>query len=147
MNISWQTIKTDFAGETCFTHARGVILENGFGLLTTQPLRLSGSDVFYGMYISTTNDGGNTWSELRPSATLVRRDMGGGFQLALCDATPMLHKKTGKILLIGHYAAYLNDEMMPDPRPRHATYAVYNEREQDFSPFEIIEMLRQFYLL
>lgn len=42
--------------------------------------------------------------------------------------------------MLGHYAAYLNDELCPDPRPRHATYAVYNEREQDFSPFEIIEM-------
>ena len=57
MEISWNALKTDFNGETCFTHARGVVLENGFGLFTAQPLRLSGCDVFYGMYISTTADG------------------------------------------------------------------------------------------
>lgn len=140
MNISWQTIKTDFVGETCFTHARGVILENGFGLLTTQPLRLSGSDVFYGMYISTTNDAGNTWSELRPSATLVRRDIGGGFQLALCDATPMLHKKTGKIILIGHCAIYKDDNLAPPPRERYTVYAVYDEEKCDFHPMQVLEM-------
>ncbi len=140
MKIQWSKIKTDFKGETCFTHARGVILENGFGVITTQPLRLSGSDIFYGMYISTTQDGGETWSELKPSKTITRKDIGDGVQVAMCDATPMYHKKTGKIILIGHYAAYINDEMMPDPRPRHATYAVYDEDKGDFSSIELIEM-------
>lgn len=51
MKIERQMIKTNFNGKYCFTHARGVITPSGFGLITTQPLLISGSDVFYGMYI------------------------------------------------------------------------------------------------
>lgn len=140
MNINWQTINTNFNGETCFTHARGLICENGFGLITTQPLRLSGSDVFYGMHITTTHDGGKTWSELVPSNTVVRHAFGENMQAAMSDATPMYHKKTGKIILIGHYVIYLNDELLPPPRPRFTTYAVYDEKTGDFSPLKFVEM-------
>ena len=140
MEISWNALKTDFKGETCFTHARGVVLENGFGLFTAQPLRLSGCDVFYGMYISTTADGGETWSPLKQSKNLVRRDIGGGIQIAMCDATPTYHRATGKLLLLGHYAAYINDKLMPSPRPRHTVYSVYDAETGDFSPFKLLEM-------
>ena len=140
MEISWNALKTDFKGETCFTHARGVVLENGFGLFTAQPLRLSGCDVFYGMYISTTADGGETWSPLKQSKNLVRRDIGGGVQIAMCDATPTYHRATGKLLLLGHYAAYINDKLMPSPRPRHTVYSVYDVETGDFSPFKLLEM-------
>ena len=140
MKIKRNKIKTNYNGKTCFTHARGVILENGFGLITTQPLRLSGCDVFYGMYISTTVDGGKTWSTLKPSATLVRKKVGNGVEIAMCDATPTYHKQSGKIILIGHYASYLNDQLLPSPRPRHTTYAVYDELSGDFLPFKLLEM-------
>lgn len=140
MNITWSTIPTHFQGGTCFTHARGVITPSGFGLITTQPLRLSGSDIFYGMYITVTYDGGKTWSPLTPSRTLVRRDLGEGWQIAMCDATPFYHQKTGKILLLGHYASYLNDEAAPTPHPRHTAYAVWDEEAFDFTPFRLLDM-------
>ena len=143
MKIEWTKIDTNFQGERCFVHARGVILDNGFGLMTTQPLRFRGSDMFYGIYLTTTSDGGKTWSELKPSKTLDRRDIGGGVQITVCDATPMYHKKTGKILLLGHNATYLNDEKMPPPIPRYTVYAVYDEAVGDFSPFEFLEMPKE----
>ena len=61
-------------------------------------------------------------------------------QAAMSDATPMYHKKTGKIILIGHYVIYLNDELLPPPRPRFTTYAVYDEKTGDFSPLKFVEM-------
>jgi len=140
MKIELTKIATDFKGEYCFTHARGVITPSGFGVLTTQPLRLSGSDIFYGMYLAKTFDGGKTWSPLVASKTLLRREDGEGRELAMCDATPMYHKKTGKILLLGHYASYVNDEAAPYPHPRHTAYSVYNEETGDFDPFELIDM-------
>lgn len=143
MNIELNRIATDFKGETCFTHARAVIREDGFGLMTTQPLQLTGCDVFYGMYILTTLDGGKTWSAPRPSKTLLRQDM-GDMQIVMCDATPMYHKKTGKILLLGHNAAYLNNKLAPAPRPRDTVYAVYDEEAGDFSPFKTLEMLESY---
>lgn len=140
MQIKWTTLSTDFNGETCFTHARGLIMPDGFGLMTAQPLRLTGCDVFYGMYISFTYDGGKTWSKLTPSKTLLRRDMGDGYEIAMCDATPMYHEKTGKILLMGHSVMYLNDNMAPPPSPRYTVYAVYEPEKKDFTPFKILEM-------
>ena len=47
MNISVSKISTSFKGDYCFTHARAAFRPDGFGILTTQPLRLSGSDIFF----------------------------------------------------------------------------------------------------
>lgn len=140
MQIERHTIKTEFDGSTCFTHARGVMREDGYGLITTQPLRLTGSDVFYGIHITETFDGGRSWSPLRESRTLVRQSMDDGSQTVLCDATPMLHKKTGRILLLGHTASYVNDELMRPPRPRYTAYTVYDEQTRDFRPITCIGM-------
>ncbi len=139
MNINVSKISTDFNGKSCFTHARAVILDDGFGLMTAQPLRLSGCDVFYGMYISKTTDGGKSWSKLTPSKTLVRQNIGDGVEIALCDATPIYHEKSGKILLIGHYAAYLNDNGARG-LPRRTAYAVYDEASGDFSEFRTLDV-------
>ena len=62
MNIERQIIKTSFDGKQCYVHARGLILPTGFGLMTMQKLNLSGCDVFYGMEMMKTTDGGNTFS-------------------------------------------------------------------------------------
>ena len=132
MNLEINKIKTDFSGKTCFTHARAVILDNGFGIMPSQPLRLSGCDIFYGMHVSKTYDGGKSWTPLTPSKTLVRTDLGGGYEMVLCDATPMYHKKTGKILLIGVSALYLNDDLAPEPRRGYTVYSVYDESTGDF---------------
>lgn len=140
MDIKQTSFKTQFDGKLCYTHARAAIREDGFGVLTTQPLRLTGCDVFYGMYISTTHDFGNSWSPLLPSKNLVRQRLDNGLEIAMCDATPMFHKKSGKLLLIGHYAAYLNDELAPEPRIRQTTYSVFDEKTGDFSPFKILTM-------
>ena len=140
MDINWITLPTNFQGERCFTHARAVITPSGFGLMTTQPLRLSGSDVFYEMHMTFTHDGGNTWSALKPSKTLLRQTLENGMEIAMCDATPIYHKKTGKILLLGHYAAYRNDDLSQEPAPRHTVYSVYDEQTEDFTPFRFLEM-------
>ena len=139
MNLNRTQIKTDFNGDFCFTHARGVILDNGFGIMTTQPLRLSGCDVFYGMYILHTSDGGKSWTKPEPSKTLIRKAIGAGLEMAICDATPFYHEKSGKILLIGQSATYLNDELAAHSK-RYTLYSVYDEASGDFSPFEIVDM-------
>ena len=43
--IELQRIGTNFTGKTCFTHARAAVAPNGSAVMTTQPLRLSGSDI------------------------------------------------------------------------------------------------------
>ena len=65
MKIEWIAVPTDFDGERCYVHARGLILPGGFGMITAQRLELSGCDVFYGLEMMKTGDGGKTFSAFR----------------------------------------------------------------------------------
>ena len=142
MKIELQRISTDFKGNYCYTHARAGYRPDGFAIITTQPLRLSGSDIFYGMQMLKSFDGGKTWSDIIPCANLTRLPWGNepGAEHVFCDATPFYHKTTGKMILTGHNAVYLNDELYPDPRPRNTVWSVYDEKTGDWSAFQAIPM-------
>ena len=66
-------LNTDTNGEKCYVHARGLIMPDGFGILTTQKLDLSGWDVFYGMEIMKTFDSGKIFSKPEICKNLLRR--------------------------------------------------------------------------
>ena len=142
MQISLQRIDTGFRGETCYTHARAGISPDGQAVITMQPLRLSGSDIFYGMRMMKSGDGGETWSAITPCAHLTRLPWPGtkGAEHVFCDGTPFWHKAPGKFILTGHNAVYINDEIHPDPRPRSTVYSVYDAEKGDFSPFRMLEI-------
>ena len=91
-------IKNAFDGSRCYVHARGAIRPDGFGVITTQKLELSGCDVFYGIEMMITTDGGKTFSSPLPCENLKRRYLEDNTCYVMCDATPFYHKKTGKIM-------------------------------------------------
>lgn len=141
MNIELTRLHPKFNGERCYVHARGLVMPSGFGLLTTQKLELSGCDVFYGLEMTKTHDGGRTFSEIAPCKNLTRTYLPDGTSYAMCDATPFYHKKTGKIILTGHMAMYGKDNsLLSGARPRSTMYAVYDEESGDFEPYRAIEM-------
>lgn len=140
MQLLLSMTDTDFKGDYCYTHARGAFAPDGFGIITTQKLRLSGCDIFYGMEMLTSSDHGKSWSPIIPSATLVRKKLGNGIEQALTDATPMYHRKTGKIILIGHECRYRNDEQEKPPRKRRTLWSVFDRKKMDWSPFQALEM-------
>ena len=140
MNIDLQQIKTGFAGEYCYTHARGAMLPDGKVVITSQPLLLSGCDVFYGMENFISTDGGKTFAPPVRSATLVRRQIGENAELVFCDATPFFHRATGKLIITGHSACYLNNQLMPPPRPRHTVWSVWDEQNNDWLPYQYVDM-------
>jgi len=124
-----------FDHKTCWTQARGGVIpgKQPVAVVTMQQLVLSGSDVFWGLHETRSVDRGHTWSPLREIPTMVRWKEEGGVEAVLCDATPKWHALTGKILLTGQVARYVGDHLMPDPRPRHTAYAVFNEQGQEWS--------------
>lgn len=140
MKIDLQRIPTDFQGERCFVHARGAMDKEGRFLITTQPLRLSGSDIFYGMHTITSTDGGKSWSAITPSKTLVRMPHAAvpGWEVCLCDLTPMYHKKTGRFLATGHTAIYENDEFPAPPYERDTGWTVFDEQTGDWRPLRFL---------
>lgn len=141
MNIDLKKIPTDFNGEYCYVHARGVMKEDGFGLITMQKLLLSGCDVFYGIEMIRTEDGGKSFSSPTMCKNLARVYHPDLTSTVMCDATPYLHKKTGKIILTGHLAHYGSDnKLLREARMRLPIYAVYNEKIGDFDAPHLLEM-------
>ena len=140
MKISLQQIKTGFRGEYCYTHARGAVLPGGKAVITTQKLRLSGVDIFSGLEMTVSNDAGQNWSPITLQEPLKRRSLGDGVEQTFCDATPFFHRKSGKLILTGHDVMYINDEMMPPPRPRHTVWSVFDEKMGSWSEFKTLIM-------
>lgn len=141
MNIEITKIQTNSSAAHCYVHARGLILPSGFGIITTQKLELSGCDVFYGLEMMKTNDGGSNFSKPVLCRNLTRRYFKDKSSEVMCDATPFYHQKTGKIILTGHTAVYgADNKLLRAPRRRSTSYAVYNEREGDFEPWRALEM-------
>ena len=138
MRTELAKISTNFNGTQCYVHARGVFKENGFGIITMQKLELSGCDHFHGIEFITTNDFGKNFSEPKSSEGLKRRYFPEGKSEVMCDATPFYHKKTGKIILIGHLATYIGDK--GDPKQKSTTYAIFDEETGDFTPVSTIEI-------
>lgn len=140
MKIIQDRISTNPDRGTCFVHARGVFDNNGFGLITTQPLMLTGMDVFYGIYLIKSFDNGKNWSEIKSSSTLKRKPLGDGVEVAFADGTLTYHKKTGKILLTGAGTFYKDDDLYPNPSPGKVAYAVYDYETGDFKEFKVLEL-------
>ncbi len=141
MKISVHKIGTNFTGKYCYTHARATALPTGELFVTTQPLLLSGVDVFYGMEqcrVDAAN--GFTATPITPCKRLVRKPFGENGTIAICDCTPLYHAQTGKILLLGHSVIYGQDNKLLPKRPRHVVYAVYDEKTGDFGDFNLLAM-------
>lgn len=141
MQIQINQISTEFHGERCYVHARGLILPGGHGIITLQKLELSGCDVFYGIEMMKTENGGKSFSNPVLCENLQRRYYEDGTSFVMCDATPFYHKTTGKIILTGHMAWYgSNNKLLREARERAPLFAVYNDETQTFDPFRKIEM-------
>ncbi len=141
MEIKLEQIKTGFAGERCYVHARGAVSPDGMDIvITTQPLRLSGSDIFYGLEMLRSTDGGKNWSPITPQPELSRQPWGDGCEIVMSDATPLWHRTSGKFILIGHAVIYRDDEIIPPPRPRFTLYSIFDRQSGKWSQTRILQV-------
>ncbi len=140
------TVTSGYDGVTCWVQARAGAMPRAGNddmpavVLTMQKLLLSGSDVFYALNEMRSDDMGATWSGPVEHPALARRQEPGGIEAVISGATPQWHAASGKLLLTGHCARYIGDALMPDPRPREATYAVYDEENRSWSRWESVEL-------
>lgn len=143
MKITTKKLRYPIDTEHCYVHARGVIREDGFGIVTMQQLVLSGSDLFLGIEMIKTQDSGESFTNPVMCENLRRRYFSDGTSCAMCDATPYYHRKTGKIILTGHEVFYTEDGRHADERTL-PLYAVYDESRGDFSEYKRIEIPEQY---
>ena len=140
MKISLQQIRTGFTGGYCYVHARSAMASDGFTILTAQKLRLTGCDVFYDMETLTSTDRGGHWSAFKKSAVLVRQSAGNGLESVMGNATPMWHRATGTLLLLGDDILYRDDRVAPAPRPIHTLWSTFDRNRMDWTPGRQLKM-------
>lgn len=135
-----QIIHHGYDRKTCWVQTRAGFMPPGTGVVTTQKLRITGSDIFYGICCLRSDDGGRTWSKPVSQPGLMRRSLGGGLEDCPCDGTPTWHAKSGKLLLTGHLARYVNDELVPGIRPRSTYFSVYDAANGLWSEWETLAL-------
>ena len=140
--VSLETASTGYDGQMCWVHPRAAAIPGSTPsvVLTMQKLLLTGSDVFYALNDTITNDFGKTWSKpVHHTDTLGRRDEPDGVVVGACDFTPKWHGKTGKVLGIGHTVRYQNNRVM-DNRRRETCWSIFDEKTHSWTPWITLQM-------
>ncbi len=138
MQINTTVIRSGFDGKKCFVHAR-FCEAPGFLIATAQYLDVSGCDLFGGLYSSKSFDGGRTWTEFVPERGLAAFKKQENTVVG-CDGTPMYHKKTGKVIVLGHTAEYEPEGKIPAGTRRSTFYSVYDAQKDEFSRMRFVDM-------
>ncbi len=138
MKCETYAIRKGYDGEKCLVHARCCYMPD-LMLATAQYLNVEGCDLFSGLLVSTSKDEGKTWTPFEVQEPLAAIEDGNSITVG-CDATPMYHKKTDKIILVGHTAEYEKDGMSPIGNRRYTFYSVYDKEKNEFSKMKFLEM-------
>ena len=139
--VRLDTLTHGYDAQMCWVHPRAGALPTTppSVVLTMQKLLLTGSDVFYAL-ADTRTDNLKTWSPIvEHPDTLGRRNEADSVVVAACDFWPKWHARSGKLLGTGHTVRYLNNKVMP-ARSREASYAVYDEKTRQWSPWTTLAM-------
>ncbi len=135
-----ETVSEGYDRKTCWVHARAGVIPPATAVITTQKLRLTGSDIFYGLHDFRSDDFGRTWTGPAAHEGFARRLMEDGVERCVCDATPAWHAAAGKLLLTGHTAAYKNDELARGEVRRYTAYSVYDPDARAWSDMRTLHM-------
>jgi len=139
MKVNTEVIREGYDGERCLVHARCCFAPD-IAVATAQYLNINGMDAFDGIKTSFSYDKGETWTDFIPQEGLLPQHE-GGFTMVGCDATPMYHKKTGKILLLGHTVIYEDGSLYPYFEGRRWTfYSVFDSETKTFSKMKVVDM-------
>lgn len=128
-------VSEGYDGKTCWVHPRAGAIpgKTPSVVLTMQKLLLTGSDVFFALNDTRSDDLGKTWSAITEHGeTLGRRSEPDNVIVATCDFTPNWHAKSAKLLGIGHTVRYSGDKVIHD-RKRETAYAVYDEKTRQWT--------------
>ncbi|MEA1950803.1 MAG: sialidase family protein, partial [Planctomycetota bacterium] len=137
--IELTTVHSGYDRLTCFVHARAAAIPGNppSVVITTHPIRISGTDVFYAVHDIRTDNGGKTWSSPTKHAdSLGRRKLENGLEEAFINPSPKWHAKTGVVLCIGDCVVYRNDALDPHPRPVRPGYTVYDPKTRTWTPWK-----------
>ncbi|MCL4216054.1 MAG: glycoside hydrolase [Candidatus Hydrogenedentes bacterium] len=144
--IQLDTVIQEYDGTFSWFHPRSASIP-GAGkdgapavVITMQKWFSSASDFFSGLSVLRSDDMGTTWTGPEERPELAWREEENGVTVGVCDMTPGYHPATGKVLGIGHTVRYVNDKLMPDPRPRETAYTVYDPATLGWTDWRTLDM-------
>jgi lysophospholipase L1-like esterase len=140
--VQLDTVSRGYDGQMCWVHPRAGAVPGSppAVVLTMQKLLLTGSDVFFALNETRTDDLGQTWTTpVEHQETLGRRSEPDGIIVGACDFWPKWHARTGKLLGIGHTVRYRGDKLA-ERRRRETCYSVYDQRARSWSPWTTLAM-------
>ncbi len=160
------TAHSGFDGNLCWVHSRAGAIPAGqpgndnpnpLVVMTMQQLLLSGSDVFYALNETRSDDLGTSWTEPSPHDSFARQTVTddrkhlptgasiapelvqAGDQTTVCDFTPMWHAASQRLLGIGQTVWYRDNRVM-DNRPRGIAYAVYDAAQKQWENWKTVDL-------
>lgn len=145
LDIERTVMTHGYDGTMCWVHARAGAIPAADDttpptvVLTTQPLMLTGSDVFYALNSSVSRDWGKTWSPLTPQAGFERWKIEDGIEETVSDFTPAWHQASGKLLGTGHTVRYRDNRVMK-VRPRFTAYSIYDPSADTWGKPKVMKM-------
>ena len=143
MEISLNKLNFNIGKELCYVHARGLLLEDGFGLITMQKLDLKGFDLFNGLEFIYSNDSYKTFTEPKYAKNLTRKYYANGTSSTFCDFTPYLHKKSNTIIITGQQINYDKDGNVVQYKKTLPVYAIFNKKKKEFSKPKFIKIPKE----
>ncbi|WP_145168006.1 glycoside hydrolase [Rubripirellula lacrimiformis] len=144
-SIERTVMASGYDGTRCWVHARAGAIPAVDAkspptvVVTSQPLMITGSDVFYALNSSLTNDLGQTWSPLTEQPGFQRWAIDDRSEETICDFTPAWHEASGKLLGTGQTVRYLDNKVM-HVRPRFTAYSVYDPASDAWGKPKMLKM-------
>jgi hypothetical protein len=141
-SIDVKTARSGYDRATCWVHARAAALPGGRGVMTTQKLRLTGSDIFYGIHTLLSDDDGRTWSEPAADSAFAPRpnpEVPGSY-FYVSDFWPRYHAASGVLLGTGHAPLYRDDELVREAHSRSVVYATWNDTARRWNDWRFMEL-------
>ncbi|MCK5803196.1 MAG: exo-alpha-sialidase [Lentisphaeria bacterium] len=135
-----QTVRTGYDRETCWVQTRAGLLPPNDVVITTQKLRLTGSDIFYAIHSMHSEDSGRTWTEPVEQESFAPRPCEDGSYFYVSDFWPKWHEATGTLLGTGHTPLYRDDELMHGAFRRQPAYAVYDAQARSWRSWQPVDL-------
>lgn len=146
-DVKLETVTSYDGGDWTWFHPRAAAVpgdgQDGMPSVgITLQRHLDASDYYSGMYVMLTEDLGKTWKGPKEIPELAWRDGENGETIAVCDATPGWHAKTGTVVVFGLQLRYSKDGAQLEDKPRslQTAYAVHDPYTRAWSAWRTIEL-------
>lgn len=106
-------------------HPRACVIPTADGPLAVMTMqKITGSDYFHAVSVTTSADLGKTWSTPAAIPGLGRQPTADGQEMGVCDGVPEYHARTNSTLVIGHNVYYKDGRLAKPQGPRWPVYTV-----------------------